>query len=186
VSARKSLIIGFVAIIIALAGAGSASVQDAHACSCEPPLEPEEEYERVDYIFAGEVVQISDPDSDNYVDVHFEVSKSWKGVGHREISFGTAADGDACGFDFSEGSEYLVYASDNDAGYGPDIVTGICRLTGPLIPADDELMVLGTGTDAEELEEGEQGNGLDLWVLFGSIALFLAIVVAIQLLRRWR
>jgi hypothetical protein len=32
----------------------------------------------------------------------------------------------------------------------------------------------------------QAGEGLDLWVLFGSIALFLAIVVAITLLRRWR
>jgi hypothetical protein len=34
---------------------------------------------------------------------------------------------------------------------------------------------------ADDLETGE---GLDLWVLFGSIGLFLAIVVAITLLRR--
>ena len=32
----------------------------------------------------------------------------------------------------------------------------------------------------------QTGNGLDLWLLFGSIALFLAIVVMITLLRRWR
>lgn len=32
----------------------------------------------------------------------------------------------------------------------------------------------------------ETRDGLDLWVLFGSIALFLVIVVVITLLRRWK
>jgi hypothetical protein len=43
-------------------------------------------------------------------------------------------------------------------------------------------VVLATGIDDSQ----QTGKGLDFWVLFGSIALFLAIVVAITLLRRWR
>ena len=160
--------------------------QDAHACSCDPPVSTDQEYDRVDYVFAGEVAEIGDPDSDDYLDVLFEVSESWKGVDHRKITIGTPAYGDACGFDFNEGGEYLVYASDNDARYGPDIVTGICDRTNSLALVDEDLVVLGTGTTADDLEEGEQQDGLDLWVLFGSIALFLAIVVMITLLRRWR
>jgi hypothetical protein len=35
-------------------------------------------------------------------------------------------------------------------------------------------------------EPAEPQQGLDFWVLFSSIALFLAIVVVITLLRRWK
>jgi hypothetical protein len=100
---------------------------------------------------------------------------------------GTADQSDACGYSFQEGANYLVYARENTARYGPSIVTGICHRTEILSLANDDLQILGTGTDAEDLEPGEQqDDGLDLWLLFGSIALFLAIVVAITLLRRWR
>jgi hypothetical protein len=43
-------------------------------------------------------------------------------------------------------------------------------------------LVLATGIDDPQ----QTGEGLNLWVLLGSVALFLAIVVAITLLRRWR
>ena len=39
---------------------------------------------------------------------------------------------------------------------------------------------------ADDIEPAGQNDGLDLLVLFGSIGLFLAIVIAITLLRRWR
>jgi hypothetical protein len=41
------------------------------------------------------------------------------------------------------------------------------------------MILVGTGN-------GGETEGLDLWVLGGSAVLFLAIVVAITLLRRWR
>ncbi len=137
-------------------------------------------------MFSGEVTQISGPDSDDYLEVRIDVTTSWKGVDHQAMRVGTSAYGDACGYSFSEGGEYLIYASDNDARIGPDVITGVCSRTAPLAGADDDLQVLGTGTDAEALEEGTQQDGLDLWVLFGSIALFLVIVVVITLLRRWK
>jgi hypothetical protein len=174
-------------IVVAIIGLGSWNAPTTWACSCPPPLDPEEAIVDADYVFAGEVADIGNPDSDNYLNVSFRVSEAWKGVDHQEISIGTAADGDACGYSFSEGSTYLVYARDNQARYGPDLVTGICNRTDSLSLADDDLRVLGTGTESDDLEPGQQGgDGLDTWVLFGSIALFLAIVVAITLLRRWK
>jgi hypothetical protein len=119
--------------------------------------------------------------------VAFAVIEAWKGVEHQEISVGTPADSAACGYPFSEHQEYLVYASVNETRTGPDFITGICNRTNPLASANEDVLVLGTGTQADDLDPGEQtGEGLDLWVLFVSIALFLALVVAITLLRRWR
>jgi hypothetical protein len=43
-------------------------------------------------------------------------------------------------------------------------------------------LMLATNTN----DSSQSGEGMDIWVLFGSIALFLAIVVAITLLRRLR
>lgn len=48
-----------------------------------------------------------------------------------------------------------------------------------------ELMtVIDVAVTAQTSDQA--GEGLDLWLLFGGIALFLGIVVAITLLRRWR
>lgn len=181
----RLLLTSFVLVLV-FAGASLWSPQDVLACSCEPPVDAETEYKRVDYVFSGEVTQITGPDSDNYLEINIDVSTSWKGVDHQAIGVGTPAYGDACGYNFSEGGEYLIYASENDARVGPEIITGVCSRTAPLYVADEDLLVLGTGTDTEALEEGTHQDGLDLWVLFGSIALFLAIVIAITLLRRLR
>jgi hypothetical protein len=46
------------------------------------------------------------------------------------------------------------------------------------------LILVSAGVD--DLEPADQEEGLDLWVLFGSLALFLIIVVVITMLRRWK
>lgn len=52
--------------------------------------------------------------------------------------------------------------------------------------AGEVVDIRSAATRADELVPGDQQGGLDLRVLFGGVGLFLAIVVAITLLRRWR
>jgi hypothetical protein len=183
---RSSILLTLAVTLGIVGGLTGWSAPNASACSCPPPPEPEDAVENADYVFAGEVTEISRPDSDAMREIAFTVSRAWKGVEHQEITIGTPQEGSECGYPFEGGSDYLVYASQNTTRSGPDIITGICNRTEYLSLADNDLLVLGEGTDVDDLNPGESGDGLDLVVLFGGIALFAAIVVTITVLRRWR
>jgi hypothetical protein len=93
------------------------------------------------------------------------------------------ASGSPCAHSLYITSDDAQIAAQVDSQGGDGLRNGLDRLT---IRGED-LLLPGTEVDeTDEPEAVEQSNGLDLWVLFGSIALFVAIVVAIQLLRRWR
>lgn len=58
--------------------------------------------------------------------VHFDVTKSYRGVPGEQVVVQTSDQGSACGFEFSEGHDYLVYAYAADNG---DVSTGHCSRT---------------------------------------------------------
>ena len=88
------------------------------ACKCVQPGTPTEELEKFSAVFAGEVVSIQhsyDPNAssasrEDRTTVGFRVSTVWKGTVHEEMYITTPPTGGSCGFTFSDGNEYIVYA----------------------------------------------------------------------------
>lgn len=89
----------------------TAQVQPAYACSCVIPGTPEEELEKSDAVFRGEVAKIES--ADYGYDVTILVTEILKGLEENTIAtyVHTGMGGGDCGFNFEEGKVYLVYAS---------------------------------------------------------------------------
>ena len=126
---------------------------ETFACSCLPPEPPLEALEESAAVFVGEVVSISDtePTHGSYsgdVAVEFSVTTVWKGPVGKTIQIRTPWGGAACGYRFSEGIQYLVYAYAYGALESRDFRTSLCSRTRPLSSA--------TETDLVELGEGRK------------------------------
>ena len=118
----------------------------AHGCTCVPPQSPAEERERAAAVFSGKVNQIKKTkaadDIFGGVEVVFRVDKAWKGARKRTVSVFTSSQSAACGYSFSNGLTYLVYASADSSGR---LSTNICSRTKRLKDAREDLDELGTG-----------------------------------------
>ena len=125
-----------------------------YACSCVAPGTPLEELEQFSAVFAGRVLSVQhsyDPKSGSVIRVRddrstigFEVSAVWKGTVHEDMYITTPPTGGSCGFTFTEGEQYIVYAYDSnydDGGYS----TGICTRTALLGEAQEDLDAFGEG-----------------------------------------
>ena len=135
---------------------------ETFACSCLPPEPPLEALKESAAVFVGEVVSISDtePSHGSYsgnVAAEFSVTTVWKGPVGKTIQITTPADGPACGYGFSEGIQYLVYA------YGAlesrDFRTSLCSRTRPLSSATEtDLLELGEGRNPTMAAPGASEN----------------------------
>jgi hypothetical protein len=109
------------------------------------PRSAAEAFERSSAVFSGKVTKISRPFLDavgitrsgNHR-VEFAVRKHWKGAQSKNAVVLTRLSGEACGFPFREGQEYLVYVA---AGAG-GIETGICTGTKSITGAELEMKQL--------------------------------------------
>jgi hypothetical protein len=120
-------------------------VNHAHACSCAKIESLEKEFAGSDAVFVGTVMkmeavhgrvsrflnQLFNREMDDLYDliITFRVTESFKGIGApKEIEIVTPDPSVCCicGFEFQEGTQYLVFAS------GPRLVTSICDLTDSL------------------------------------------------------
>ncbi|EYF05656.1 hypothetical protein [Chondromyces apiculatus] len=116
---------------------------DALACRCTPPRTVAIAMKDATAVFKGKVTAVvkgAAPGSTLLV--KFDVSTSWKGPPGATIEVRTASDGAACGLYFTEGAEWLVYASTNDGA----LSTGLCSRSKPLADAAEDLAQLGAGT----------------------------------------
>src|SRR5215203_349841 len=121
----------------------------ASACSCalfggSPKQRAERMLDKSGAVFAGKVVDLKRNQKGPFggVDkVSFRVSEVWKGPKRETLELTTQSQGSACGYSFSEGRKYLVYAY----GKGEPFETDICNGTVPLSKADEDLALLGNG-----------------------------------------
>lgn len=117
-------------------------VERGHACTCMAPVTPADALEKSSAVFRGRVTRISRPFLDRVGiartgnhRVEFEITKRWKGAQSKSIVVSTRLSGEACGFPFEEGKEYLIYVAP-----GPlDIETGICTGTKHIAGAELEM-----------------------------------------------
>ena len=114
----------------------------AVACSCAAPATTETAFRQSSAVFRGTVTDISQPffdrigiTSSGLYRVRFEVTKSWKSAGSDEFVVKTRLSGEACGYPFETGQDYLVYV----AKIMGDIETGICTGTRAIVGPDPEM-----------------------------------------------
>ncbi len=119
--------------------------EDAFACTCAAPATTEKAFQQSSAVFHGRVKQISRPFLDRIgitnsglYHVRFEIIKSWKTAGSGEIVVKTRLSGEACGYPFETGQDYLVYV----AKIFGSIETGICTGTREIAGANSELQEL--------------------------------------------
>jgi hypothetical protein len=117
------------------------------------PRTAAEALERSSSVFSGRVTKISRPFLDTVGitrsgnhRVEFAIRKHWKGAQSKVAVVLTRLSGEACGFPFQEGQEYLVYVAPGPGG----IETGICTGT---------KSVAGAELEMEQLDRLLQANG---------------------------
>lgn len=172
-----------------------------YACKCVVPGPPSEEMEKFVAVFAGRVVSIEhnfDPNGTSLgpgdrTTVGLEVSTVWKGAVHEDMYVTTPPIGGSCGFSFTEGEEYILYAHDSaydDGGY----TVSICSRTALLSQAqadldafgDGDAPIAGTGGPRPEQTQAAAGNTA-LIAMLGAIAavvLLGALSVVVWAVRR--
>ena len=157
----------YVLYVLILTSALAAGETSALACSCAPPKSPSIERERAAAVFYGRVVAVkehkSSSNSSGMVEAVFEVSRAWKGVVGRTISVFTHSSSAACGYGFTVGVDYLVYA------YGGDgqLRTGLCSRTKRLDQAQTDLDELGSGEEVSMEAPGGPQTGGEIKVKVG-------------------
>lgn len=149
-----------ITIVFPLVGA-----ERVYACSCATYPDIKNELDSRSVVFAGEVSSIETVgrndglvSSADPVLVTFEVSKVWKGSIEKETVVRTVRDEASCGYTFSLGSSYLVFA-DEDGGV---VRTGLCSGTQPLTDTGvQQLDDLVRSYDPQEDRQGTDGRIFD-------------------------
>jgi hypothetical protein len=123
----------------------------AFACSCSlPPIGKTEKQhiklarKKSQAVFVGEVTEIIAPKTASgeeawTAEVRFKVLQTWKGVTTETVSIFTANRCCICGYKFSVGERYLVYAYSSNK----DLATSFCTRIKLFSEADADLKVLG-------------------------------------------
>ncbi|QKS46103.1 hypothetical protein HUB94_17935 [Paenibacillus cellulosilyticus] len=118
-----------VTLVFPLVGA-----ERVYACSCAAYPDLSSELDAKSAVFAGEVTSMDTVSRGDVVSsadpvfVTFEVAKVWKGSIKKETVVRTVRDSASCGYEFSLGQSYLVFANEEDGV----IRTGMCTGTQPL------------------------------------------------------
>ncbi len=99
----------------------------------------------------------------------------WKLVGNTTVQIQTGRGGGDCGYEFTIGSDYLVYASHAYGKPNAYLVTSICSRTTELSQAAEDMAYLNT---LPTLGLKKSSNmGFVLLCGFGLIAVILALFV---------
>lgn len=147
----------FLGIVVLLA----AAYQTANACTCAGSGSPCDSYGSAAAVFVGTVVSVREKERPKDVATarrdedaglsewgstfyKFSVEQPYLGVAGTEIEVLTGSGSGDCGYRFTIGQRYLVYASRSKT----NLITSICMRTKPFIQADEDLAFLGTLSSA--------------------------------------
>ena len=127
-------VLGAVVFLFALPGA-------ALACTClEVPFD--QEYSSMDYVFTARALASEPSTYPDHQIVHLRVFAIWKGTGVEEFMDVLVADSEGqCGYAFTPGTDYLVFADWYDSTY--PVYTQSCSRTRPYNPSDPIFNELG-------------------------------------------
>ncbi len=134
-------VVGFLVVLLS----GVFAVKPVLACTCAAPATTEKALHLSSAVFRGKVIEIYRPFLDRIgitnshtYRVRFVIIKSWKGIDSVEYVVTTRLSGEACGYAFKQGKEYLVYVVKD----GREIETGICTGTKDIARAKSEMKEL--------------------------------------------
>jgi Carboxypeptidase regulatory-like domain len=125
-----------------------ASERAALACSCAMSGPPCQATWRSDVVFAGTVISMAPIEvvsagfRHQSMQVAFNVEQRFLNAPAGRIEVVTGMGGGDCGYRFTVGMKYLVYANKNEES--SRLTTGICSRTRPLAEAKDDLQYLTT------------------------------------------
>ncbi|MFB5762277.1 hypothetical protein [Paenibacillus medicaginis] len=120
-----------------------------YACSCAEPPPPNEAKAQSAAVFSGKALSVKQKiapilSTDDPVKVTFQVDRLWKGKVSSTTVITTAMSSASCGYEFTEGQDYLVYARyDQESGV---LHTTLCDRTALLSEAAGDLQELGPST----------------------------------------
>lgn len=121
--------------------------QSSYACSCELPLaknsvkkQVKEAKKKSQAVFTGEVLEVTEPPAKNFLLVKIRVESNWKGAEGNEIVIVTGKGNGDCGFPFTVGESYLIYAYQTS---NSQLSTNICQRTALLSEAGKDITILG-------------------------------------------
>ncbi len=111
----------------------------AKACSCIDPGPPCQTYGKSSAVFSGQVIEIVPFEVEGYPQklVRFAVSEAFRGIAGSSVEIATGNGGGDCGYPFSIGENYLVYA--HRSSQGNRLYASICSRTGPLSEASQDI-----------------------------------------------
>ncbi|MCM3170701.1 MULTISPECIES: hypothetical protein [unclassified Paenibacillus] len=181
--------ISFLTILIVLVTLGFTVYpgEKAYACSCvdSTALEKLDTYSAV---FEGKVTEKgarSQFGFGEYRKYTFEAVRAWKGVNGQKVTIHSLDHGSSsCGFQFTKGETYLVFASSDEKDH--TLKTTLCSGNKLISQADEDVQLLGAGEWVTEDDSGSTNSSPNYLfpLILGSIGLFLVIVVAIIYVRR--
>lgn len=132
--------------------------EPASACSCAMPGTPQQEFVRADAVFTGRVVgsgtnlfrtvQNFLAQYIPFIPYHFRgsrtftfhVTQSWKGISQSTVTISTGFGDADCGYSFSTGTDYVIYAYHTGSEYSANI----CSRTAPTSQAPQDIAYLNT------------------------------------------
>lgn len=114
----------------------------AYACSCLASPSPTEAMETSTAVFSGQVISIEDAQWD--YKVTFDVDTQWKGETRSTLVIHTAQSSSTCGYPFTEGETYLVYAHNQEN----TLEVSHCGRTTKITQAEDDINALSRPFDS--------------------------------------
>lgn len=129
----SKLIVSICFCVVVLAVTAS----DVFACSCVPQRPVSEEFENFSTIFSGKVISVKTRRYTKRVTI--KVEKSWKNSLPKTITLSTVAAGAMCGYSFTVGKRYLLYA---DGENSKNLSVSICSRTALLSNAKEDIEIL--------------------------------------------
>lgn len=113
----------------------------AEACSCVKPPAPKVALKQSAAVFEGKVLGLDAKPDLHRVTARFEVLRVWKGELNARAEVSTIDVDSMCGYGFTVGDTYLVYASGEPTG----LSTGLCTRTKASADAAADFKELGAG-----------------------------------------
>lgn len=118
----------------------------SYACSCELPLKKDSVKKQVkdakkksQAVFTGKVLEVTEPLDKNFLLVKIRVESNWKGAESNEIVIVTGKGNGDCGYSFTVGQKYLIYAYQTS---DRQLSTNICQRTALLSDAEKDIAIL--------------------------------------------
>jgi hypothetical protein len=185
------LLTGLSAVLLALTPliALGFTTRTASACSCVQLEGFPDAFDRADAVFLGTVTNADLPyNSTNStgtpIRVSFAVREVWKGLTEPTAHVVTAAHEVSCGYHFSAGFEYLVFAYTDTVG---GLRTGFCSGTAAAGDAADALAGLGPGlrvtmppaappSALSVTAAADDGSGTPAWLPAAGAALIVVLL----------